>query len=157
MSRTSPPRRVRGRGYERTLKKETKKRKAAGLWTDKQADTEFSFHIRKRDGKCMFPGCTKTERLQNSHFIGRKHSATRYDPENCITLCYTHHYGDKLLGFEYQKQEKEKHGYDGQYTLFMKRHLGPKRYKALIERGKTSVKRSTEIMHLMIFLESLKT
>jgi hypothetical protein len=128
----------------------TLKRKGTALfWSDKKADTEFSLFIRARDGHCLFPGCEKTEGLQNSHFIGRRHSATRYDPENCIALCYSHHYGDKLLGYEYQKQEKEKHGYDGQYTLFMKKHLGTKRYRALMERGKTTVKRSTEIAKLM--------
>jgi len=124
-----------------------------GTWTLKKADKVFSGIIRARDGKCMHPkGNEHCHLLQNSHFFGRAIKSTRYDPDNCITLCWFHHYKSKDLGFEYQKQIHEKHGFDGQYTLFMKNHLGPERYIALLERSKISVKKNAAIK---AFKESL--
>lgn len=114
------------------------------VWSDRKADDEFSIKIRTRDGKCMYPGCpiTDIKKLQNSHYLGRRHSATRYYDKNCISLCWLHHFKDKLLGFEYQKQTKEQHGYDGQYTLYMKRWLGEEEFYNLIALGRTTVNRS---------------
>lgn len=94
--------------------------------------------IRERDGKCLHPaGCAVTDikKLQCSHYIGRQHKATRFDPDNCIALCWLHHFKDKLLGFEYQKQITERHGYDGGYTLYMKNWLGEEKFIALMQRG----------------------
>lgn len=107
-----------------------------GEFTLKKGDIAFSAQIRARDKKCMFPNCTRTTNLQCSHYIGRATKSTRFYEDNCITLCYFHHYGSKDLGFEYQKQTKEKHGYDGQYTLFMKKCLGLKRWNKLIKQSK---------------------
>lgn len=114
------------------------------VWSDTKADEAFSLQIRQRDGRCLFPGCLVTDikKLQNSHYLGRRHSATRYLDKNCISLCWLHHIKDKLVGFEYQKQTKEQHGYDGQYTLFMKKWLGEEEFYKLIELGKTTVPRS---------------
>ena len=116
------------------------------IWSTDKADTKFSLFIRQRDQICRFQGCSvgNVKKLQCSHYIGRAHSATRYDPNNCISLCWRHHFKDKLLGFEYQKQIKEKHGYDGQYTLFMKKLLG-KKFKDLIFNGRTTLTRSDAI------------
>lgn len=113
----------------------------------RKADTSFSEKIRTRDGRCLFPGC-KVETygmLQNSHYIGRARWATRFDPDNCISLCWLHHFKDKMLGYEYQKQRKEVHGWDGQYTLFMKEWLGEDRFLALIERSESGIKRADAI------------
>ena len=121
------------------------------VWSLTKADTEFSKYIRDRDLICQFPLCSEHERLQCSHWKGRAKNSTRFDPDNCVALCYSHHYGNKLLGFEYQKQELEKHGYDGQYTIFMKKRLGDK-YKDLIARSNTSVKQSDAIAALMKLL-----
>ena len=127
------------------------------IWSDKRADDEFSLKIRKRDGKCMYPGCTVTEikKLQCSHYHGRRHSATRYHEKNCIALCWLHHFKDKLLGYEYQKQTKERHGYDGQYTLFMKKWLGRKEFNALAALAKTTANRANIKLALQRELESL--
>ncbi len=117
----------------------------------KKADTAFSLFIRSRDGKCLHPRGTEACRLlQASHFIGRANKAVRFDPENVDSICWFHHYKSKDLGFEYQKQTIEKHGFDGQYTLWKKKQLGPERYAALIERSKTTVK-------LRAALDSLET
>jgi hypothetical protein len=119
------------------------------IWSTDKADAEFSMLI--RDGKCMFPGChiTEIKKLQCSHYHGRAHSATRYHEDNCIALCWFHHFKSKLLGFEYQKQRIEKHGYDGQYTLFMKNWLGIERFDALDALARKTIKRSDVIIHLM--------
>lgn len=124
-----------------------KKRASKGLepkvkvWTLKKADTHFSKQIRARDGKCMHPmGTEDCVMLQNSHYIGRAVKSTRFDPENCVTICWFHHYKSKDLGFEYQKQTIEKHGFDGQYTIFMQKFLGERRFIALMERAKQQVK-----------------
>jgi len=55
----------------------------------KHADDLFSKHIRARDGRCV--RCGKTERLQCSHFWNRRKWNTRYDPDNCDTLCWGCH------------------------------------------------------------------
>ena len=132
---------------------EAKKRKSKGgekVWKLKKADKHFSLWIRDRDGRCLHPNCKRTSAmLQNSHFIGRATKSTRYDPDNCITLCWLCHYKDKMIGFEYQKQTKEKHGFDGQYTLFMKRHLGEERYAALVARSLMQVNQKNAILNYM--------
>lgn len=104
-----------------------------------------------RDGRCLFVGCRVRDikDLQCSHYISRQHRATRFDLDNCISLCWLHHFKDKLLGYEYQKQLKEVHGYDGQYTKFMRSWLGAKRFQALLERGRTTLNQKSAIIVLM--------
>ena len=105
----------------------------------KKCDDAFSLLVRARDQHCQFPGCTSTKKLQNSHYIGRAVKSTRFDPDNCVALCWFHHYKSKDLGFEYQKQTLEKHGFEGQYTIFMKNRLGPEKYQQLITNSKKKV------------------
>lgn len=115
----------------------------------KKADALFSISIRKRDRHCLHPiGCESTN-IQCSHYIGRAHKITRFDPDNCIALCYFHHFRSKDLGFEYQKQYKAEHGYDGQYTIFMKKLLGEERWDALDQ------KRSSLFQPTRPYLENL--
>lgn len=57
--------------------------------------------------------------MQCSHFWGRGRQTTRFDPENCDTLCYGCH-----AFWEANKQ--------GEYTRFKQRQLGQARY-ALLE------------------------
>lgn len=138
----------------------TRKRTATSaprVWSIAKADKEFSFFIRERDGRCLFPGCTVQEiaQLQCSHYVERRHSSTRYDPDNCIALCWKHHFRDKYVGFEYQKQRMDVHGYDGRYTQFMQKWLGPEKWKLLLQREKTSVKSSSVRIELMIGLGKL--
>lgn len=63
-----------------------------------KADAEFSKYIRERDGKCMRCGSPvryndKGDPVshQCSHYFGRRKESTRYDPENCDTLCHGCH------------------------------------------------------------------
>lgn len=62
------------------------------------ADKIFSQYIRLRDKQCV--RCHSAVRLNpsglpishtNSHYYGRGKQATRFDPENCDTLCYACH------------------------------------------------------------------
>ena len=148
----------RGQGAKKTRK--TIKDTGPKIWTLKRADKAFSTMIRNRDGKCMHPiGCEVRDikKLQCSHFIGRSRKSTRFDPDNCITLCWLHHYKDKMLGYEYQKQTREKHGFDGQYTLFMKRWLGEERYHALQQRSEQSIKQKLSITNCMTLCEQFKS
>ena len=51
-----------------------------------------------------------------------------------------------MLGYEYQKQQKEVHGWDGPYTLYMKKWLGEEKFAALCERARVSVKQRAAIL-----------
>lgn len=105
-----------------------------------KADSAFSKKILRRDGKCQWlPHCEAITTLQCSHFIGRAVKNTRFDEDNCIALCWWHHYGSKLLGYEFQKQQKAEHGYDGQYTKLMKSRLGTRRWNSLLRRSRVSL------------------
>lgn len=55
----------------------------------KKLDKLFSEYIRRRDGKCL--RCGRTDTLQCAHISSRKNLAGRWNPNNAITLCYTHH------------------------------------------------------------------
>lgn len=123
-------------------KKKSLKRKPTSV---KKADTLFSKYIRERDGKCV--KCGKTEYLQCSHFWPRAISHTRFDPENCDTLCYGCHYGDRYHGWEYAKQ--------GAYRTFKIEQLGEERYKALEERSNTFMQQREAINNFMTFHNSL--
>lgn len=118
----------------------------------KKADDAFSLKIRARDQHCLYPGCTNTKTLQCSHYFGRVIKNTRFDFDNCITLCWFHHFKSKDLGFEYQKQRREfkAHGYDGRYTIFMKEWLGPKKFAQLEKRSLISLKITREFLERKI-------
>ena len=118
----------------------TKKRKLKKKPTSTtKADTLFSRHVRERDGRCVYPDCpvTDTKKLQCSHFFARAISATRYDPDNADALCYKHHYGDRIRGWEYLKQTE--------YREFKLNQLGQERYEALCERAKSGIGRREAI------------
>ncbi len=121
------------------------KKKKNKVWTTKKCDTIFSIWIRQRDGKCA--RCGKTDYLQCSHFWARAVSAVRYDPDNCVALCYGCHYGNRQYGWEYNKQ--------GDYRLFMIKWLGQVKYDELENRAKTSVQRSNAIIQAMSFLSTV--
>lgn len=112
-----------------------------------KADASFSEKIRKRDKYCLFPGCFRIDQLTCSHYFGRTTWETRFDEENCITLCRTHHYWDKDIGWEFQKQRVGEKGcdWDGRYTIFMRERLGNVAFLALSERAQADTKRSDAI------------
>lgn len=121
------------------LRKKKAKVKRALKWTSKKADTAFSIWIRERDGKCK--RCGKFGKLTNSHFWGRTHSATRYDPENCDAFCW--------LPCHYQWEHEKQ----GAYRDFKINQLGQERYDALERRARSSMKRSEALYQCKQFLE----
>lgn len=111
-----------------------------------ECDDAFSREIVARDGHCVFPGCERTENLTNSHYIGRANWNTRFDEWNCVALCIRHHFMDRDTAWEFQKAREEKHGWDGQYTLFMKNWLGFDGWNELLERANGDKKRKDVIL-----------
>lgn len=119
-------------------------------WGLKEADTQFSLWIRNRDGKCIRCGATKETgaQLQNSHYWGRIRKNTRYDPENCDTLCATCHYwGDSKRGIIAWEEEKQ-----GAYMRFKLEQLGKERFDALEVRAHTDTKNNIVIKQCQEFL-----
>lgn len=110
------------------------------LLTTKEADDIFSKLIRARDGnQCVM--CGRTENLTCSHFWGRGHSSTRYDPENCDTLCWMPCH---------IRVEKEK---QGAYRDFKLKQLGARKYVALQRRSVMVVPREEAIKKFMIAIK----
>jgi hypothetical protein len=108
------------------------------IWTTAQADKKFSAWIRFRDGRCM--NCGKETNLQCSHFWSRKHSSTRFDPDNCVAFC---------AGCHLFKMENEKQGI---YRDFMIRWLGQDGYDKLEQKRYTTVSRKEAILELMSWM-----
>jgi hypothetical protein len=124
-------------------------------WSLTKADTEFRKHMLATiEVKCSFPGCITTEpnKLTVSHYFGRVKKATRFDTKNCIFLCRTHHYWDKQLGWEYQRQRQETHGWDGRYTVFMIQKLGVEGFLELERLAESGMKPKVAIK---LFQESV--
>ena len=109
----------------------------------KKADDEFSKWIRARDKKCV--RCGSVKYLTCSHFWARQHKGTRFDPKNCVTLCWMpcHKY----------HWEKEK---QGEYRDFMLSWLGKKEYNALEKRAKGIEKEYDAIVSCMKLLGVLQ-
>lgn len=91
----------------------------------RSADKKFSNFIRSRDDwKCQVPTCQKDYRnnpagLHCSHYFGRGRENTRFDPENCIALCFYHH-------------QRWGHGDErDSYTEYMVKRLGEQSFKKL--------------------------
>lgn len=105
----------------------TDKPKKIKIWSTNKCDAEFSREIRARDKKCL--RCGSTERLTCSHYFSKGSTSTRYDPENCITLCYRCHYGsyylteDAFQGWEYDRE--------GGYREYMINWLGEEKFQQL--------------------------
>jgi len=105
----------------------------------KKADELFSKYIRERDGKCS--RCGKVGRLTNSHYWSRIHSGTRYDPENCDSLCWLPcHYT-----WEHEKQ--------GDYRDFKLKQLGQERYDELEKRARSNITREQAIKECLTLIE----
>lgn len=108
------------------------------LWTLSKADSIFSRWIRERDKWCIFK-CGNPA-TQNSHFWGRGHSATRYDPENCDGIC-----GGCHMRHEGNKQ--------GLYRDIKIAQLGLEKYDKLALKHNSVVKRSDAIAEIQKLLD----
>ena len=100
-----------------------------------KADRYFSLFIRLRDadengiGTCCTCGLKKDVKyMDNSHFIGRQHQATRFDEMNCHTAC------KKCNGFEEGRKDV--------YEKFLIEKYGSDRVNLLKLRGQSTCKRT---------------
>jgi hypothetical protein len=101
-----------------------------------KTDAMFSDYIRERDNwtcqRCLVDLSNYHGQLDNSHFFGRGNKSTRWDEDNCISLCKKCHmyFGDKnapadILGItRYQEYEE-----------FMIKRLGQPRFDLLVFRA----------------------
>ena len=108
----------------------------------RKTDTMFSKYIRQRDGfTCQRCGKVHPEGgrgLHCSHYWGRGRENTRFDPEDCITLCYGCH---RIWG----------HG-DGrdEYANFMRKKLGDTAFDLLDVRAHTYKKRDDKLDEIIL-------
>ena len=116
------------------------------VWSMKKADLEFSTWLRsQRDWTCENCGRREeppTWNIQNSHYIGRKHKAVRYDPENCDVLCSTCH-----ANWEGQKQ----YG----YRDWKIKKMGKEAHDNLLKKAQQSLGEKDAIFHCMKLLGKL--
>ena len=119
------------------------------IWKLKRADTEFrQYMLKSVPIQCVFPDCpvVNPKKLTVSHYFGRVNKGTRYDIRNCDLICRNHHYWDKQLGWEFQKQVLAKHGWNGKYTEYMLGKLGLKGYLELQELAESGTKQKVAIL-----------
>ena len=113
------------------------------------ADSLFSKWIRTRDSwtcqRCERKYPVGDQRLQNSHFYGRSHENTRFEPDNCDSLCFGCHQHWTSSPAEYADWKLKK--------------LGKKRYDSLRIQANTYHKkdRKLEVIKWKQALELLKT
>ena len=79
-------------GYSKQKQLGKKKKKI----TDKVLDDLWSLRVKERDGfKCVV--CGKTSGLNSHHIYSRSNFSTRWDINNGVTLCVSHHvFGNEL-------------------------------------------------------------
>lgn len=117
-----------------------------------KADTTFSKYIRLRDKRCVRCGRMghmnadgePINGLQCSHFFGRSKESTRFDPENCDTLCFGCHQQWGSTNTE-------------AYREFKIKQLGEERFKKLRIRAELLQKKDRKLSYLFVkkLLESL--
>ena len=111
-----------------------------------KADIKFSKFIRTRDKwTCKRCGVTYPEKSQGlhcSHYWNRIHENTRFEPDNCVALCFGCH---RL----WDGDEREF------YAKFKKEQLGEERFKSL-EVQKNTYKKKDRKMSLMIAKKMLE-
>ena len=111
-----------------------------------KADEVFSNYIRQRDNwtcqRCGKRYKPPTKALHCSHFFGRGRESTRYDPDNCIALCYGCHSYFDGAGKE-------------DYRNFKINQLGQAGFDALLIKSNTYKKKDRK-MSLLIAKELLK-
>ena len=109
---------------------------------ERKTDKLFRQYIRKRDNftcqRCQREYPDGGRGLHVSHYWGRARENTRFDPENCIALCYGCHmiwgHGDGR----------------GDYVSFMKKRLGDKGYDLLQVRAYAYKKRDDKLDEIVI-------
>ena len=113
------------------------------------ADTTFSKFIRTRDNwtcqRCGKRYPPPTQALHCSHYLGRGRENTRFDPENCDSLCY---------GCHQHWGSADKEG----YRDFKINQLGRERFNLLLVRGRLYCKRDRKmaLIRAKLLLEGLE-
>ena len=106
-------------------------------------DQMFSLFIRTRAHwhcvRCGVKHPPPTSALHTAHFIGRGNKATRFDPKNCVALCYGCHSHFDGAGRE-------------EFREFMLGRLGKKEFGALLRRGRSIKKESEAVQEAMKWL-----
>ena len=110
-----------------------------------KADQLFSIWIRTRDNwtcqRCAKRYDSGDGRLQNSHYYGRSHESTRFEPDNCDALCFgCHQY------FTSQPVE---------YVVWKSKRLGDKRVLSLTLQA-NSYKKKDRKFEIIKWTEALK-
>lgn len=103
------------------------------------ADVTFSHFIRARDKFCVRCGSLVSFNEkgfpishQNSHFFGRGKESTRFDPENCDTLCGAcHQYWGSTNFEEYRAFKIDQLGEEGFLRLQLRANTPGKRDRKL--------------------------
>ena len=114
------------------------------VWSMDRADRIFSNYIRLRaDWKCE--NCGKNfennkGQLHNSHFWSRVRMSTRFDPDNCMAVCWHCHFF---------KLEKEKQGI---YRDLMIKRLGNEHYNTLRIKSNTLQNKRESIKEFMALM-----
>ena len=111
-----------------------------------KADSTFSLYIRTRDKwtcqRCHTVYTPPTSGLHCSHYFGRGRESTRFEPDNCIALCFGCH---RLWGHGDQRDS---------YKEFMIDWLGQRRFDTLTIQAHTYAKKNRK-MSLIIAKELL--
>lgn len=114
------------------------------------ADKIFSQYVRLRDRRCM--RCGSQVQLndkglpvshQNSHYFGRTREGTRFEPDNCDTLCHGCHRF-------WEKEDREA------YRQFKVKQLGQRRYDTLTLQASSYCKKDRN-QSLFVAKELLKS
>jgi hypothetical protein len=121
------------------------------LWKTSTADNKFRNSVKERDNwicaRCGKDFKDNKKMYHCSHFWGETRSSTRFNYDNCIGLCYICHYGDKVNGWEFNKQ--------GEYRDFMIKKLGEKKFNELTKLANSLMSRRESIINFMKEYETL--
>jgi len=111
-----------------------------------KCDILFSKIIRLRDGECL--KCHRKGEpdkeglpiigLQCSHYFSRRNESTRFDEDNCMSLCAYHH---DYLGHGDGKDE---------YKLMMIKKLGEREFKLLQIKANTFKKKDRKMTYIIL-------
>ena len=117
-----------------------------------QADKYFSYYIRLLQGKCQRCGSLVVINLKTnlpashtvSHYFGRGRESTRFDIENCDTLC---------MGCHRIWSSDDREG----YRAFMIKKLGQRGFDSLMLRANTTKKkdRKMELIRAKLLLKDM--
>lgn len=110
------------------------------------ADKAFSEYVRRRDNRCVRCGkyVGEWQRLQCSHFYGRRKESVRFDPANADALCFGCH--------QYWGSNPDS------YRAFKQSQLGQFEYERLMFRAAMSAKkdRKLALIKAKALLDTLK-